>query len=398
MFFRKKRSHPVSPMSLPLHIGMLVDASREYGRGIYRGVARYATAREDWVILAHERPELDHLPDWIEAARLDALIAYIPNRRLYDKIRALKIPVVDVHGRCRGATIPGIETDAEGVVCLALDFFDQSGFQNRAFCGYPGVFFSDQREQAFRLHSGGACYAPAEQQRVGEDLYRFEKSSANEEADLVRWLMALPKPVAVLACNDIRGQQIIRACRESGLRVPEEVAVLGVDNDPMVCQLCRPMLSSIEPDVEAIGALAAEWIAEQLAGRPVPARRQIAPRRVVQRASTDRVEASHPAVLEAARLISSREFHEASVEQICERTGLSRSTLDQLFVQALGRTMAGEIARKRLQQSQVLLCDTPLSLREIAAACGFSSATYFCRFFKRQTGQTPDGYRRAQQR
>jgi len=386
-------------MKAPTHIGLLVDASRAYGRGIYRGVANFAESREDWIVLAHERPELDELPDWLTKSRLDAIIAYIPNRTLYKKICALGVPVVDVHGRCRTPAIPVIESDDQVIVRLACDFFLKSGFRHLAYCGYPSVFFSDQRQEAFRMQAGELSavhiYTPAAHPRVGEDLYRFEKGLTAQDADFTQWLRALPKPVAILACNDIRGQQVINACREAGIHMPAEVAVLGVDNDTMICRLCRPTLSSIEPDVEKIGFLAAQWIAAQLAGEPVVARHLVVPRQIVQRQSTDTVGAQHPLVVQAARIIRDQDATKASVEQICQATGVSRSTLDHLFLEHLGRTVAEEITRVHLQRSQHLLRNSNLSLAAIAARCRFASATCFCRFFKRETGQTPDSYRKS---
>jgi len=267
-----------------------------------------------------------------------------------------------------------------------------------AYCGYPSIFFSDQRQEAARLEGlklkeGAHLYAPSAPKQVGQDLYQFEKSGA--EASLSKWLRSLPKPVAILACNDIRGQQVINACREASIRVPEEVAVLGVDNDEIICRLCRPTLSSIEPDGEQIGFTAAQSIADLLAGRPVPVRRKVPPRGVIQRNSTDTIGAANLTVVRAARLIRNQPYSEASVEQICEKTGVSRSTLDKLFQTHLGRSVAAEIGRIRLQRSQNLLRHSDIPLAEIAQSCGFSSTTYFCRFFKRETGLTPNVYRRS---
>ncbi len=376
----------------------MVDASRAYGRGICRGVADFAESRADWLILPHERPELNDLPDWLRKSRVDGFIAYIPNRKLYRRISALRVPAVDVHGRCRTALIPVIESDAQVIASLALQFFLKSGFQHLAYCGYPSVFFSDQREEAFRsqaaaLRRTAQIYAPASLPQVGEDLYQFEKGTATHEAELATWLRSLPKPVGLLACNDIRGQQVINACREAEIRVPEEVAVLGVDNDEIICRLCRPTLSTIEPDVERIGRLAGELIAAQLDGQSVQSSYQVPPRRVVERQSSDIVVADHPLVVNAARRIRDRDGPEVSVEQICEAVGTSRSTLDKLFLTHLGRSVAGEMTRIRVQRSQGLLLSSDLPLAEIARRCGFSSATYFCRFFKRIAGQTPDSYR-----
>lgn len=384
-------------MKKPIHIGVLVDASRAYGRRICRGIANYADDRDDWLLLAHERPELDQFPAWLKKQPLDGLIGYIPNQKLHRTIAMLRIPVVDVHGRCRSSQIPVIESDDAAIVRVAFEFFLQSGFHNIAYCGYPGIFFSDQRQEAARLEGlilkkDVHLYRPTRKQQVGQDLYRFEKSGA--EAGLAQWLTWLPKPVAILACNDIRGHQVINACREVGIRVPEEVAVLGVDNDEVICRLCRPTLSSVEPDGEQIGYLAAESIASLLSEKPVPSRRQIAPRGIVQRASTDTVVADHPIVVQAARLIRAQTSSDASVEQICDHIGISRTTLDNLFQMHLGRSVAAEMSRTRLQRSQNLLRHSGLSLAEIAKSCGFSSATYFGRFFKRETGLTPAAYRR----
>jgi LacI family transcriptional regulator len=385
-------------MPKPMHVGVLVDASRAYGRGICRGIANYADERDDWLILAHERPELEHFPAWLKKQKLDGLIGYIPNQKLHRAAAALGIPVVDVHGRCRSPQIPVIESDAAAIVRLGFDFFLQSGFHHLAYCGYPSVFFSDQRQEAARMQRLGLeetvhLYAPTRQARVGQDSYQFEKSGA--ESGLVKWLRALPKPVAILACNDIRGQQVINACREIGIRVPEDAAVLGVDNDEIICRLCRPTLSSIEPDCEQIGYVAAETIAQLLGGRHVPVRRQIPPKGLLQRASTDTIVADHPLVVRAARLIRGQARASASVEQLCEAIGVSRSTLDALFQTHLGRSVAAEISHIRLQRSQNLLKHSRLPLHEIARQSGFSSATYFGRFFKRETGQTPATYRRS---
>ena len=159
----------------------------------------------------------------------------------------------------------------------------------------------------------------------GEDLFRYERGALDYEDDLVDWLKALPKPVAILACNDIRGQQVVNACGEAGIRVPDEVAVLGVI-------------------------------------------RKI------------REKACEPGGV--------------SVEQLCEDCGVSRSTLDKRFFSHLGRSVSDEIARHRLHHGRQLLLAGEMTLDEVATRSGFSSATYFCRFFKRETGETPDGFRR----
>lgn len=384
-------------MSAPLQIGLFVDASRAYGRGIFEGVAAFVENREDWVILTHARPEVNALPAWIKKSRLDAIIAYIPNRTLHRSIQELGIPAVDVHGRYRSPSIPLIESSAASIVRLGVEFFGYAGFEHLAYCGFPGVFFSDQREEAFRaqlaqLRRKAHIFTSPVAEELGEDLYEFEKSNVDDS--LAEWLQSLPKPVAVLACNDIRGGQVINACRQAGIKVPEEVAVMGVDNDELIWRLCRPTLSSIEPDVKRIGFLAAQMIDDQLQGKPVLEVQQVQPRGLLQRASTDAVIAEHPVVVAAARLLRDSKHSDASVERISKLMGVSRSTLDKFFLKDLGRSVASEIGRIRLQRAQDLLRHTEMPLSEVARRCGFASDTYFCRFFKRVTGETPNSFRK----
>ena len=176
--------------------------------------------------------------------------------------------------------------------------------------------------------------------------------------------------------------------------MPGGAAVLGIDNDEVICRLCRPTLSSIEPDLERIGSMAAQLIDQLLGGSAVKHRQLVPPRHVAQRASTDTVVAESDIVVRAARYIRESESMSISVEQLCELVGVSRSTLDKLFVANLGRSVADEISRIRLDRLQNLLQTTSLSLTAIATRCGFSSATYLCRFFKRMTGATPETYRK----
>jgi LacI family transcriptional regulator len=382
-----------------LHIGLLVDASRAYGRGICRGVADFAETHDDWLIIPHERPELNELPPWMKGAGLDGVIAYIPNDKLLHKIDSMRIPAVDVHGLCKGSRIPVIESEAVSIVLLALDFLAKAGFRHLAYCGYPGVFFSDQREMAFRKEALVSTkslhvYKPQARYHAGSDLYQFEKKSPDGGAALAAWLGSLPKPIGLLACNDIRGLQVMNACREQGIRVPEEVSVIGIDNDDVICRLARPTLSSIEPNVRRIGYLAAELIATQLGGGKFPLSHSIAPLRIVERQSTDTVVAHHPLVTRAARTIRNGVSSGQSVEQICESLETSRSTLDKLFHQHLGRSVSAEMTRVRLQYCKNFLINSEQALTEISERCGFSSATYFCRFFKRETGLTPETFRR----
>lgn len=383
------------------HIALLVPASGGYSRGICRGVATYALEQEDWLIFPYERAEFMKLPHWLKKGHIDGIIGFISTPDLGRQMKSLGVPIVDVQGEGNCPGYPWIDTDPGVVASLADDFFAKAGFNNFAYCGYPGVFFSDRRSEAFtalvrdRGLNPHVYEPPPKVSNAIRQQFR-EMRGLEYEPNLAAWLVRLPKPVAILACNDTRGQQLITACRDLGISMPGDVSVMGVDNDEILCRLCRPTLTSIAPDTEGIGQLAGRLLSSILDGDPVEARLyKQPPLRVVERGSTDVTTAENPLVLAASRVIRDRACRGISVEQVCELAGCSRSTLDGLFRKNLGRSIAGEMVRVRLGNAMRLLENTPSTLEEIAEACGFQSATYFCRFFKRESGTTPTQYRSA---
>ncbi|WLT32363.1 XylR family transcriptional regulator [Geothrix sp. PMB-07] len=381
------------------HIALLVLASRAYGRGICLGVAASAMERGDWLIYPHERSEFKEMPGWLKRSRLDGIIAYIPTVELGRQLMGLNVPIVDVHGQGNCPTAPVLDTDPEQVARLAADFFRQAGFIHFGFCGYPGIFFSDRRSEAFErlLNEAGhrvEIYSPPPKVCASMDVLRRERGALEYEAELSAWLVRVPKPIAILACNDIRGQQVINACRTLGISMPDDVSVIGVDNDEIICRLCQPTLTSIAPDYERLGRMAVDMLARMIDGQEVEPRLwNLPPSRIVERESTDITTAQHPIVLSASRIIRSRANANLSVEQICSMVGCSRSTLDNLFRKHLGRPVAREMLRVRLNRCRRLLEDTDQTVDEIARKCGFLSSTYFCRFFKRETGLSPSMFR-----
>jgi len=381
------------------HVALLVPAAGGYSRGICRGVATYALEREDLLIFPYERAEFMKLPSWLKKGHIDGIIGFITNPDLGRQIKSLGVPVVDVQGEGNCPDSPVIDTDPGLVAQLAADFFTQAGFINFAFIGYPGIFFSDRRSAAFSqiFTSRGqtvSIYQPPPKVSASINAQFREMRGLEYEPALAAWLAQLPKPIAVLACNDTRGQQITTACRDLGIAMPSEISVIGVDNDDILCRLCRPTLTSIAPDTEGIGQLASEMLTRILDGGTVEPRFYYQPPlRVVERQSTDITTAENPTVVAASRIIRDRACHGISVEQVCELAGCSRSTLDNLFKKHLGRPVAGEVLRVRLNRSMRLLENTNLSIEMVGRECGFGSANYFCRFFKRETGSTPALFR-----
>ena len=382
-----------------IHIALLVDASRAYSRDLLLGVAAFADEQANWLLLPHERNIFRELPAWFRQNRVDGIIAEIPTPAFGAQLLKVGVPLVDVQGHCKCPGAVSFDSDALLIGRQAADFFLQASFASFAYCGYPGVFFSDERQAAFvdvlqKQQIGVHVYNGEGKPRKSGDFRHLERAGMEYEPSLLRWLGKLPKPVAIFACNDIRGQQIVNACRELGIELPAQAAVMGVDNDEMICRLCRPKLSSIAPDTWTIGYQAAQAVARMLAGEEAPhCRNTNPPLRVVERESTDTIPSTHPLVVKAGRMIRDRACGGLSVEQISSELDYSRSMLDKLFRQQFGRSISREILRVRLSRCISLLRDSTLSVAEIATRCGFPSSTSLCRFFHRETGQSPAVFR-----
>jgi LacI family transcriptional regulator len=385
--------------SIP-RVALLIESSRTYGRGILRGIARYAHVNGPWSIYAAERELHSGLPEWLRTWKGDGIIARIEDSRMAAALVRLGHPVVDTLGNKRFGAIPGFDTDARAVAQLAADFFLRAGFRHLAFCGYRGIPFSDRREAGFAaclaehgrkaqvFSSKLSHYPPA-------NIQATEQSGLSAETAIARWLRQQPRPLGLFACNDVRAQQVLNACREHGLRVPEEVAVIGVDDDDVLCNLCEPPLTSIEPDTERLGYEAAALLERMMKGKgPKTGLVQIPPLRVVERASTDVVAIADPILVEAVRFIRDHVDEGIGVKDVLTRVGRSRTDLEQRFRHGLDTSIRLEILRRRMDRACSLLQQTELRLDEIARRAGFSTTAHLCRLFQHRLDQTPTEYRR----
>ena len=282
---------------------------------------------------------------------------------------------------------------------LAADFFLNAGFRQFAFCGYQGIPFSDRRAEAFRnylaLQDLAVCQPPVQGSLAPPThIQATERRGLDRERTLAGWLRKQPRPLALFACNDVCAQQVLNACREHGIKVPEEVAVMGVDNDDVLGNLCEPSLTSIEPDTDRLGYEAAALLDRMMRGKkPKPGMTQIPPLRVVERASTDAMAIGDPITVKAVRFIRDHVDDGISVKDVLAGTGRSRTDLEQRFHRWLKTSIRGEIIRRRMDRVCSLLRQTDLSLNEIARRTGFNTTAHLCRLFRGRLGQTPSRYR-----
>jgi LacI family transcriptional regulator len=383
-------------------VALLVESSRAYGRGLLHGIAEYVRLHGPWSIFLAERGLGDDPPAWLKGWKGDGLIARVENRKIARAIRALGRPAVDLRGLLSHLGMPVIGTDDVAVARLAFGHFVERGFRHFAFCGFPGADYSDKRSAAFAYlvaESGFGCHVfrPSRQPKAA-DTGALEQAGLATEPEVSRWIKGLPKPVALMSCNDIRGQQVLNACREAGVAVPEEVAVLGVDNDEVLCDLADPPLSSIVPDTHRVGYEAATLLERMMGGEPAPSEAiNIAPLGVVTRRSTDILAIEDNALARAVRFMREHACDGITVEDVLEEVPLSRSRFERRFAQLFGHSPKVEILRVRLERVKRLLAETDLPLKQIAARVGFRHPEYMNVIFKARTGHTPGQYRASSQ-
>jgi len=237
-------------------------------------------------------------------------------------------------------------------------------------------------------------FEPLHHVAEGDDLISREARGELPNTQLVQWLRSLTRPAAVFACNDVRGRQVLTACLRAGLSVPDDVAVLGVDNDDVICDLSAPPLSSVEPDTKRIGYEGAALLDRLMAGKLPPEEAILIPPKGIHiRQSTDVVALDDRDVVTALRYIRNHACDGITVDDVAQQTAISRATLDRRFQRALQRSPKTEIDRIRVNRAKRLLVETEYKIAAIATMTGYAMAPQFVTAFKRLAGFTPGKYR-----
>lgn len=385
MPFPKHRSH----RSGPPRVALLIETSNAFARGLLVGIESYIRSEGPWDVYLTEHGRGDSVDEWIPRWKGDGILARIENEQIAAALRPLKIPVVDLSSFRLVPQFPTVTTDNEQIARLAFEHFVERGFRNFAFCGVDRFEWSRQRGEHFeRLvqESGAVCAIHNEVPGREGDL---------ETDAIAKWIHKLPHPVAVFAAYDARGQQVLAACRRAGLSVPEQVAVLGVDNDEMVCALSPPPLSSIIPDTQRAGWCAAALLSRMMAGEEVePEPRYMPPLGIATRQSTETLAVEDPRIAAVLRYIREHATEGMRVEDVLARFPMARRAFERRLKRLIGRTPQQEIRRVQLSRARELLRGSKLTLAEIAERCGFQYPEYLTVAFKRETGISPSEYRK----
>lgn len=370
---------------------LFVETSREFGRGLLYGIARYSRLHGPWRVYRGPAGLDSSLPDWKEL-RLDGAI--VRDVTMAESLAHSGFPVIFAqHNKDSYAPFPAIITHSESIGRMAAEHFLDRGFQNFAFCGLDEFVWSRMRAQHFDERVEQAGY------RV--HLYRQPKSRSkrlwrNEQALIVNWLKSLPKPAALMCCNDDRALQVVEACKSTGLSVPDDVAVLGVDNDVLVCDLADPPISSVALNTEAAGHEAAALLdrlmqGDSMAGQMIWVR----PTHIVTRMSTDVLAVTDASVAMALRFIRRNPDRPLQVDDVVEATSVSRRVLEKRFRSILHRSVYQEIRRVRVNSIIQFLVGTDMGIAEIAVRSGFDSVEHVARYFRKETGMSLRDYRNA---
>jgi LacI family transcriptional regulator, galactose operon repressor len=383
----EKRTQPKRP-----RVALIVETSLASGRDILRGIARYLRVHGPWSIYHEPRALEESVPPWLTQWRGDGIIARIQNQPIADAVVSTGLPVVDVLGLVPGQRVPLVHVDDRAIARLGAEHLLERGFRHFGFCAVEGANWSDTRQEAFDVtvrEAGFDCSVC----RLPPDT----RGLANWETQqnlLTDWVRSLPRPVGVMVCNDPRGQLVLEAARRAGAAVPEQVAVIGVDNDEPLCEISYPPLSSVKPDHRRVGYEGAALLDRMLHGETDPdAPVYVPPAGLVTRLSTDVLAIDDPHVATAVRFIREHACDGIGIDDLIAHAPLSRSTLQRRFRKALGRTIHDEILRVRLRRVEELLVDTDLSLESVADKAGFAHRQYLGEVFKARTGYTLAQYR-----
>lgn len=377
---------------------LLVETSRAFGRGLIQGVSRYILEYGDWNVHIEDRGLLESAPFWLNSWSCDGIISRTSSFKIEKALRKSKASVVELMGN--GEDIKAeIRNDEDAVAAAVYDHFERSGFQEFGFFAIGNAWWSTLRQEAFTriIAENGKILHVFSGAGAGKRVF-YPVWEPRYDAATLRWLRRLPKPIAIWAVSDFLAVRLLDAARRLGFAVPEEIAILGTTNDPILCSVLTPSLSSVDLNSFRIGYLAAERLDAKMRGDPVPdAPILVCPNGVVARQSSDVVSVDDAKVAAALSYIREYACSKLSVDGVAETVHLSRSTLQRKFRQCVGRTVAQEILRIRMDHAKRLLLQTDFSLSAIARKIGFATTDYFVQAFRRENGLTPRQYQRQNQ-
>lgn len=373
------------------NVVLLIETSREFGRGLLHGIARYTKLHGPWRCFRQAGGLDSALPEWKDWAVDGAIMRdVIKSRPRY----LHQVPILYVqHDRENYFPYPCILTDSAAIGTMGAEYLLDRGFESLAYCGLAGYVWSQGRGEHFCARVAKAGFSP--------HLYPIpqvasQRTWEKERHRIAEWLRLIPRPVGLMCCNDDRALQVVEACAIAGLDIPDDVAVLGVDNDILICELSDSPISSIALNTEAAGYEAAALLEELMNGRTRMDGQVIlvTGTHVVTRQSTDILAVKDGDVRAAIHYIREHGQYSLTVDDVVAATTVSRRVLEKKFRATLRRSIHREIRRVRVQNILRLLVGTDISIAEIASKTGFTGVEHIARYFREETGMSLREYRR----
>jgi LacI family transcriptional regulator len=375
---------------------LLTDFSEDYANRLLKGIVRYSKEHNPWVLCRmplsyRDVHKIEGVLKWALKWKADGIIAQFYNSDNVSLFRRHGIAAIAQDFRLRFDEIPNITGTHFAAGRMGADYFIKKGFRSFGFYGFKRIVWSEERCEGFRseIEKHGLGDRFSEYRNIGEDQRWYYES-----VSLCEWLMKLPKPCAIMACDDSRAYHIVEVCNLHGIRVPQDVAVLGVDNDEVVCALSNPPLSSIEQDVETGGYEAARLM-ERMIENPGGKFDDVVVNatRVVTRRSTDIYATDDNYISTALRFIHDNSERRLGVEDVVRQVPLARRLLETRFRQITGTSVYSYIMGARIERLAQRLLETDDPITDVALQMGFTDYKNISRQFRGIKGCTPSEWR-----
>lgn len=364
-----------------------------YARQMLKGIGDAFSEHDDWELVYLSTQELAK-----DAGKgFDGYICDIRSDKVAQRLLTAGKPVVNTAIKKSGLRFPTIGPDQSAGIALGIEHFRQRNFTNLAFCGYAGVGFSEfQRIEFIRQTQNESfntfVYSSARRMNQMDEIIKAMPIGQFEDSDEVEaWIKALPNPVAIICCNDIRAHDVLKTCQNLGRVIPDDVAILGNDDDPVLCLISTPQLSSIIPNSYGIGKSAVTLLDELISGTTsrTPQYRPTPPSGLVSRRSTQNFQIEPKWLADAIAFIHKNAVRGISASDVVASCGFSHTFVQKAFHDKLGSSIQKEIASVRLSKARQLVLHNELTITEIARRSGFSSLEYFCNCYSAAFGHSP---------
>lgn len=366
------------------NISLVLGWNERYDHKIAVGIIKFSHQRKDWRLSGNE---------WLFrhkgplGQKADGIIARITNREEHERLLSLGMPVVDIANAYADSDLPRALNDDVMTGSLAAGHFLDKGYPHLGYVGINETSWSNMRMAGMRAAIAGHSDPELYCYNVGLSWLKREPSLAG----LAGWLGRIPRPCGILAANDILGYRVTIAAAMAGIRIPDQVGVVGVDNEDVFCELSNPTLTSISCDCETIGLEAASLLARILSGDRSNLHVVVPPLGIAERESTDLRFGRDPVVIAAKKFIYANAAKGINVNDVVAACSLSRRALERRFVKTEGRSLHDAILDVRLENARSLLASGK-SASEAGYGSGFRTVQHFHYSFRKQFGMTPMEY------